>query len=109
VPEASRDTSWGTFGTEMKIPSYARWSFVVVETLLIVFPVTLLVTRMAGWHGASADAALQVLFLTLPIGFLGMTVWLIAFHTKEPKCARIGFVSFIVISLLALLTVPVAS
>ena len=87
----------------MKIPSYARWSFVVVESLLIIFPVALLITRMAGWHGADAEAALQVLFLAFPIGFIGMTVWLVAFHAKEPGCARIGLVSFLAISLLALL------
>ncbi len=91
------------FGTEMKMPSYARWSFVVVETLLIVFPVALLITRMAGWPGAAADSPLQVLFLAFPIGFIGMTVWLVAFHAKEPERARIGLVSLLVISLLALL------
>ncbi len=93
----------------MKTPSFARLSFVTVETLLIVFPVALPISRMAGWYGAAADAALKVLLLAFPIGFIGMTIWLIAFHIKEPKYARIGLVSFLVISLLALLAVPAIS
>jgi len=86
----------------MKMPSYACWSFVVVESLLIVFPVALLISGAAEWSGAAAKAALQVLFFAFPIGFIGMAVWLTAFRAKEPECARIGLVSLLVVSLLAL-------
>lgn len=91
----------------MKTPSFARWSFVAVETLLIAFPIAFLITRIGGWYGAVADAAMKSLFVAFLLGFFGMTIWLIAFHLKEPIYAKIGLISFLIISLLGLLAIPV--
>jgi len=91
----------------MKTPSFAHWSFVAMETLLIAFPAAFLVTRLARWYGAGADAAMKALFGAFLFGFVGMTIWLIAFHLKEPKYAKIALVSFLIISLFGLLAIPV--
>ena len=91
----------------MKIPSFSHLAFAALETTILVFPLAFIFTRAFGLFGAGANAGMVALFVPFLLGIVGMLVWLLAYHLAHPIRAKVALSSFLIIFLLALLTMPV--